>query len=969
MNYIPLSVKTHYELLSSLIKVNDLTLFCVENNIKSVGITDTNMFGTMEIYNAFKLNNINLILGVPFEVENLKMTLYAKNYEGYVDLLNLVSIRNINNLNIDDLKKHSNNVICVTDDYSNYLLYKELYNLVYLKYNNFNNKKEALLYTDKIVYINDSYYINENDKEYLIYLKLIKDGKTIEDIDNYNFNNSLNKDIDELDAKTTFEFADLISITFPDFKFKLPEYAPNKVELLEYLCNKGLNKRLNGKVSDKYISRLKMELEVINSMNFTDYFLIVYDFILYAKKHDIVVGPGRGSAAGSLVSYTLGITEIDPLKFDLIFERFLNKDRVTLPDIDVDIESSRRDELINYVKQKYGIDKVANIITFGTLLPKQVIRDVGRVLKINSNKIESLTKTIRMQESFKDLENNNYFLKEYQNDEELTKLVRISKKLENIKRHVSVHAAGIIISDEPLMNKVPLYKNSNEILTGYTMEYLESIGLLKIDFLANINIATIKDILKLIEKNNQLKININKIPLNDKKTLDIFYHAYTNGIFQFESEGMKSFLKSLKIKTFDDLVLAIALYRPGPRDNIPEFIKVREGKKKNNYIINELESIISDTNGIIVYQEQILEILKKIGGFSYSEADIIRRAMSKKKEEIILKYRNDFTKGALKNNITIENANKIYDLILKFANYGFNKSHSVAYSLVAYQMAFLKAHFPEYFMITLLNTCIGNETKTKEYIDEAKIMNIEFDYLNINYSTKEYILVNNKLMYPLNIIKNIGKEAVNSIVESRSDGLFTSFIDFVKRSYNSKVNSGVIENLIYSGALDTFKINRKTMIENLPVLIEYSNLCKEIDESLVLVPEIIETQEYSEKELLDKEYKVLGFYIKNHPVSKYKKDNMCPLDNIEKYFDKTINTIGLIETIKEINTKNNEKMAFLTISDELSKTTLVVFPKIYEKVYPLNVGNIIIINAKVEKRLSEYQLIANNIEIVKRDIN
>lgn len=965
MNYIPLNIKTHYELLSSLIKIDDLIAFALKTDTKALGITDNNMFGCMEFLNACKNNGIKPIIGIDLKINDLSMIIYAKNYEGYVSLLNIVSIRNTSELTIEDIKTRNKNLICTTKDYKNYLDYKELFESVYLSYTTNEEKKEALITSDKVVYIKESLYIDSEDLEYLIYLSMIKDGKTIENIDEYNFDNHMNTNIDEYDAKTTFDFIDNINIELPPMHFKLPEYCENKVEYLNNLCNKGLNKRLNGNVPDKYKERLKMELDVINGMDFTDYFLIVYDFILYAKKNKIVVGPGRGSAAGSLVSYCLGIIEIDPIKYDLIFERFLNPERITLPDIDIDIEYLRRDELIDYCKEKYGKDKVANIITFGTLLSKQVIRDVGRILCIETNMIDKLSKTIHDKETFKELENNEYFQKVVKSDIEYEKLVRISKKLEGLKRHTSIHAAGVIISETPLMNKVPLYLSSGTLLTGYSMEYLEQIGLLKIDFLAIKNLTIIDTILKKIKEEKNLYIDINKIPLNDTKTLNIFYNVDTTGIFQFESEGMMSFLKSLKVRTFDDLVSAIALYRPGPRDNIPEFIRVREGKAKPHYIVPELESIIKDTNGIIVFQEQILEILKRIGGFNYSTADNIRRAMSKKKEDVIIKYRSDFIEGATKKGYNAKDASEIYDLVLKFANYGFNKSHSVAYSLIAYQMAFLKAHFTEYYMMTQLDMVIGNEVKTKEYIDESRTFNLSVYGLDINESRNYYRLKNNEIVIPLTVIKGIGKETVTNILLERENGLYTDYFNFLRRTYSSKTNIKAIENLILSGALDIFKLNRKTMIENLQEGIDYAILCSKIDESLVEKPEISIKEEYSENELLNKEYELLGFYIKNHPVTKYKRNNMCLLKNISAYFDKIINVVVMIDSIKEAQTKKKEKMAFLTVSDEYKKVTVVIFPNTYKSSFGIKKGDIIKITGKVEKRMSDFQLVANKIEKLK----
>jgi len=962
MNYIPLNIKTHYELLSSIIKIEDLIIFAKKYSIESLGITDSNMFGCIEFYNACKRNNIKPIIGLEIKVEDLNMILYAKNYNGYVKLLNITSIKNIGEITKENLRFYKDDLICVTKDYNSYLSYKEIYENVYLSYNTEEEKKSALIITDKIVYMKESLYFEIIDKEYLIYLNMIKDGKTIDDIGNYIYDNHLNYDIESIDANTTKSFIENINIELPEFKFELPEYSSDKEELIRNLANKGLNKRLNNNVSDEYLKRLNSELEIISSMGFTDYFLIVYDFILYAKKNGIVVGPGRGSAAGSLVCYSLGITEIDPLKYNLIFERFLNPERITMPDIDVDIDYLKRDEIVEYVRNKYGKDKVANIITFGTLLTKQVIRDIGRILKIPTQKIDLIVKTIKDKETFEDLKNNDYFKTVYKKDDEYEKLIRISSHLEGLKRHTSVHAAGVVISKYPLMNRIPLYKSGETLLTGYTMEYLEDLGLLKIDFLALRNISTIDQIIKKIKEDKGIYINVNKIPLDDKKTIEVFNKVHTIGIFQFESEGMMSFLKSLKVSSFDDLVSAIALYRPGPREHIPEFIKVREGRKKPHYIVKELEGIIKSTNGIIVYQEQILEILKKIGGFSYSKADIIRRAMSKKKENVILEYRKEFVNGAIKNGFKDSDANEIYDLVLSFANYGFNKSHSVAYSIVAFQMAFLKAHFTEYFMITLLNMVIGNEVKTKEYIDEARVYNLTIDGVDINKSESTYEVLNNKIIIPLTIIKNLGDTSVNHILEERKKSSFKDIYDFFKRVYDSKANTKVIESLILSGSLDDFEYNRRTLIENMKVLIEYSTLCKEIDETLVLKPEIIIYEEYENNELLEKEYQIFGFYLKNHPVTKYRRDNMCQLKDIEKYFDKIINTIGLIDVLKETQTKNKDKMAFLTISDELAKVSVVIFPKIYKNSFGIKKGDIVKVTGRVERRMSDYQIVANKIE-------
>ena len=957
-----MNIKSHYELLSSLIKLEDLVSFAKNNNLSAVGITDSNMFGCMEFINLCNNAGIKPIIGVEVKIDNFDMILYAKNYDGYVNLLNIVSERNLNDLTLQYVKEKSENLVCVTKDYINYLDYKEIFDLVYLSYETLDEKKNALINTDKIVYSKKGLYFNDSDKEYLVYLSMIKDGKTIDDFEEYTFDNHINYDIDEYDSKTTYDFVDLFDFKLPEFHFKLPVYCEDKVELLDNLANKGLKKRLGGIVPDVYLHRLNEELKIINQIGFTDYFLIVYDFILYAKKNKIIVGPGRGSAAGSLVSYSIGITEIDPIKYDLIFERFLNPERITMPDIDIDIEYLRREELIDYVKDKYGHESVANIITFGTLLSKQVLRDVGRLLKMPSSKIDELVSTIKDKETFNELDSNSYFNSVRSKDLEYEKLIRISRNLEGLKRHTSIHAAGVVISDDLLRNKVPLYKSADTLLTGYTMEYLESIGLLKMDFLAIKNLATIGSIVSKIKEETGIYIDVNKIPLDDKKTLKLFYDVNTIGIFQFESEGMMSFLKSLQVRSFDDLVSALALYRPGPRESIPDFIAVRNNKKKPHFIVPELEGILKSTNGIIVYQEQILEILKKIGGFSYSTADIIRRAMSKKKEDVILKFRSDFVSGAISNGYSKSSADEIYDLVLKFANYGFNKSHSVAYSIVAFQMAFLKAHFIEYFMTTELDMVIGSEVKTKEYIDEARLYGLKFDLININESADRYLVRNNVIILPLTIVKSIGKETVTNILAEREKGLFKDFFDFLKRTYNNKTNIKALENLILSGACDTFGLNRKTMISMLPAGTYYANLCKDLDESLVEKPQIIFEEEYSESDLLKMEDDLYGFYIKNHPVTRFRRDNICLLKDITNYFDKIVNVLCMIDSFKEVTTKKKDKMAFLSVSDDTGKITIVVFPLVYEMAFGLKKGDIIKVMCRVERRMSDFQLVANKIE-------
>lgn len=961
MNYIPLNIKTHYEILSSLIKIEDLVLYAKKNNIYSLGITDSNMFGSLEFINLCKKNNIKPIIGVPFLVQDVNTILYAKNFVGYKNLLNLVSIKNTKDVTNEDIVKHSEELICVISSYDKIDKVSTYFKEVYLSYSDKESKMNALKVNDKIVYMKETRYINKDDNEYLVYLNLIRDGKGIKSFNEYSYDNYLDYEINEEDVLTTKRFSDLINIELPKYEFKLPSYSVNSKELLYNLCNKGLNKRLEGKVSSNYSKRLNMELEVIINMGFTDYFLIVYDFILYSKKNNIIVGPGRGSATGSLVAYSLGITEIDPIKYNLIFERFLNKDRVTMPDIDTDIEYLNRYKVVNYLKEKYGFDKVANIITFGTLLPKQVIRDIGRIFNFNTNKIDLITKTINDEVSFSELKSNKEFMRVYSSDNEYYDLIKICNKLCGLKRHTSVHAAGVIISDEVLMNRVPLYMNGSDLVSGYTMEYLESIGLLKIDLLALKNLTIINNIIKMVSVNEKVNIKLNSIPLNDVPTLNVFKNANTFGIFQFESSGMKSFLNSLKVNSFNDLILSIALYRPGPRESIPMFLSVRFNKTKASYIIPELESILSETNGIIIYQEQIMEILKRVASFSYSEADMIRRAMSKKKESVILEYKDEFIKRSVGNGINEDKAKLIYELILKFANYGFNKGHSVAYSVIAYRMAYLKAHFPKYFYSVLLTDEVSNPVKTSEYINEGKTFGVSFTYPNVNLSTKEYIVYKNEVVLPLTIIKGINKDAVDEVIGERKNGIFKSYLEFVKRIFD-KVSVNDIKILILGNALREFGINKKTMIENLNNLIEYSKLASTLDEDLISVPELIMYEEYSKEELIDYTYMCYMFYLDNHPTTKFKR--VLTIKDIPKYFDKFVNIVLLIENIRVIETKKNEKMAFMNVSDDTGKISVTLFPNQYKLYNNLKRGSVIRLYGKVEKRMSEYQLIANKIEIL-----
>ena len=956
MKYIPLNIKTEYDLMNSLIKTDELISYAKNNDIKALGITDNNMFESYEFISTCINNDIKPIIGINYE----DILIYAKNYNGYVALCKIVSKRNTDTLTIDYIKEFSSSIIIVCN-YKDYNKYKEIFTYVFIGYKDEIEKKNALILTEDIVYIDLIRYFNKEDIEYFKYLKYIEEGKTIDeeiDVSETYFKENNNEE----DISSTYKFASLINITLPKSGYHIPKYKENSSEFLKALAKKGLEKRLDGNVSDEYKNRLIYELSVIEKMNFVDYFLIVYDFVLFAKKHNILVGPGRGSGAGSLVNYALGIINIDPLKYDLIFERFLNPDRITMPDIDIDFDNMKREEVIDYVSSKYGETKTARIISFNTMLPKQIIRDLGRVLKMDASLIDRLCRTIKDEKDFQELKSNNEFISIVKRNNEVKNLIRICNKLCGLKKNTSMHAAGVVISDIDLYDIMPLYKSNGVILTGYSMAYIEKLGLLKMDFLSIKNLNTISNILEDM-KNDGINIDINNIDLNDKKTLYLFKKAYTTGIFQFESDGMRSFLKTLLIDNFNTIVDAIALYRPGPREMIGEYIERKNNKKKIIYPIKELEPILKSTYGIIIYQEQVLEILRSIGGYSYSEADVIRRAMSKKKEDVILKEKDKFVKGVVSNGYSEKIAEDLYSLIIKFSNYGFNKSHSVVYSLVAFQMAYLKINYSKYFMKNLLNMS-KTSNKLKEYIDEAKILGIEFENISINKSCYDFVIDNKKLVLPLSIIKSVALQVSLEIEEERKKGLFKDFYDFMIRCYGRSINKKVVTSLIECGAFDEFKINKKQIINNIDEVINYVTLCKDLSITLDNPPTLEEIDDFNDKELIQNEIKNYGFYLSHHPVTKYDRSNSITLEHFKDYFDKTITTILYVENVKTIKNKNNEKMSFIRLSDEFNVVEGVMFSSEYRRLGEIEKNNIYKINAKVEKRNNTYQLIIYNMVLL-----
>ena len=966
-----LEVKTSYSILSSLNRIDKLTEKASELGYFSLSITDTNnMFGAYEFYLSCKKWGIKPIIGMSVINKQDKFILLAKNNNGYNNLIKLATIISERELEIDDLYQYKDNLILIMP----YINYNSNIVSIYDEYfTGYNNMEDRVNISDKPVFISDVSYIDKEDYKYLDYLIMIRDDKKLGEMElnTYKGKHLLNQDeyeimIDDVVLENINYIVSSCNVTLEYQEGLLPTYDKdiNEYEFLKNLCYKGINKRLNGNVTEEYKTRLDYELDIINKMGFCNYFLVVWDYVKYAKFNNILVGPGRGSAAGSLVSYSIGITEVDPIKYGLLFERFLNPERVTMPDIDIDFDSEKRGQVVDYVTEKYGNKKVASIITFNTLGAKQVVRDLGRCMDISLPIIDDIAKAITTKDIKDSYVEGSRFYRLINSNDIHKRLYNCALKLEGLPRHISVHAAGIVMSNVDIDNVIPLYKNQlGMYTTAFSKDFLEPLGLLKMDFLGLDNLTLISNVIEEIRKKEGINISFDKIPLDDKKTLKVFLDAETDGIFQFESPGMKRFLKKLKVNSFDDIVLALALYRPGPMDNIDNFIARREGREKIDYIHPDLEDILKSTYGIIVYQEQIMQIVRKLAGYSYGEADILRRAMSKKREDIILKERPKFIKGALDNGYSEDIANRVYDLILKFANYGFNKSHSVAYAIISYKMAFIKTYFLKYFICALLTNAIGNESKTNIYINRARRGGIKILSPSINESKLKYYTEGGSIRCPLSIIRNVGTAVANDIICEREKGEFTDFCDFVLRMQGTGVNRKVLTSLIESGSIN-FGYNKKTLIENLDNVINYADIAKDSGIIEVEKPYIEEYEEYPKNLLTEMEVRTIGFYLTEHPVSKYRDVSLVNSSNIAEYFDKNVKIIVMISNIKETMTKNNDVMAFVVGSDEYGEIDLTIFPSTYKKFNKINKGNVIEINGKVERRFDKYQVIVNYINIL-----
>ena len=947
--YTPLKVTTEYTLLKSLIKVSDLISFLIANNIKSCAICDENLYGCLDFYNACIANHIKPIIGLSVKINDFDIYLYALNYSGYKNLLKIHTLKEKNKLNLSDLELYSSELLAIIP-YKSVELWSKLsfYNYLYIGYASLYEKNNAQILTNNIVYVNDLRALKLTDIKYLNFLDDLRQEARKD------YSNNYYQNLEFIDEDKIQEIVSLIDLNFPQNQRYIPEYKTNvdTFEFLKRLALAGLNKRLTGNVSERYLNRLNHELNIIKSMGFVNYFLIVYDYVLYAKKNNILVGPGRGSAAGSLVSFSIGITDIDPLRYNLLFERFLNPARVTMPDIDIDFDASKREDVINYVRNKYGYDKVALGLTFNTLKSKLVLREVGKILKIDATLLDKFVHLIDGNKSLKENYYNATIRKYLNNYQELKNLYEISFHLEGLKKNTSIHAAGVVISSVSLDEVIPIHISNNELITGIAMEYLENIGLLKMDFLGLKNLTIIANILNMLGKNVLKDIN-----LNDSLVYELFKSAKTDGVFQFETPAMKSLLTKLRPCSFADLIAGVALGRPGPKDHAESFIKRKNGEEKVTYIHPDLESILKDTYGILLYQEQIIAILVKIAGYSNQEADLVRRAISKKKEDVLNSEKEKFIKKAIANGYKENIGKEIYDLIVKFANYGFNKSHSVSYALIAYQMAYLKTYYPAYFFIELLNES-KNNPKNSSYFLYLKSKNIKFFKPSINNPYSNYYIKDNKLYMPLWIIKNITEDITQKIIMARGNG-YTDIFDFALKTKDFMTPS-LIETLIRAGAMDCFSLNHQTLINNISSAINYGALADE--DGLISKPLIVEYKEFSQDILRQDELNSYGFYITNHPASIYLPPEYTKLNTIKNYAYKKIKTVVIVDKISNIKTKNNDDMAFFTGSDETGNADFTVFPKVYSLFKGIKLNELVLIQGEVQKRFDKYQIIVNNIK-------
>lgn len=1022
--FVHLHLHTEYSLLDGATKLSELPESIKAKGMDAVAITDHgSMYGIIDFYRACKAADVKPIIGCEVYVAKdsrfrkepgvddgrYHLILLAENNVGYHNLMKIVSQSFTEGFyykpRVDKelLAAHSEGIIATSacmagevatrireDNYEGAKKAALEYEGIFGKGNFFIEIQDHLLDYEKslnlglirlakeldmpLVAANDSHYLEKEDAYAHEVLMCIQMGKTINDEHKMEFPNkefyvksaeemiALFKNVPEA-IENTVRIKDRCNVEIAFGESHLPDYeVPDGYTLesyLEKLCLDGVTKKY-GEMTDEIRQRLYYELGVINEMNYPGYFLIVWDMIAFAKKNGIYVGPGRGSAAGSIVAYVLDITTIDPLKYDLIFERFLNPERISLPDIDTDFCYVRREEVIEYLIEKYGEDRVAQIVTFGTMAARAVIRDVGRAMDIPLKDVDKAAKMVpnelkitlaKAMDTSLELQ---AFCRE-RND--IAELIKIARRLEGMPRHTSTHAAAVVITPEPLEDYLPIKMEGDEYLTTqFPMTTVEDIGLLKMDLLGLRTLTVIGESVEKIKENRGIDLDIENIPLDDKKTYQLLGTGNTSGLFQLESKGMQAIIKQLKPDAFEDIIALVALYRPGPIGSgmIDDFIKRKHKEIEIEYNHPLLEPILKDTYGVILYQEQVMRIASQLGGFTLAEADNLRKAMGKKIPEILDKMRQGFIEGCRKNNIEANTAEEIFRLIEYFAGYGFNKSHSAAYALLAYETAYLKTNYPVEFMASLLSSVIMSSTKVTQYILECKKMGICVLPPDVNESKEGFIVKENTIRFGLGAIKNVGVSAIESIIEARAEGPFLDIDDFCRRVDLRTVGKKIMEHLTLSGAFSSFNVPRKALMEVIEEAVDMGQRFQkeqdsnqislfDIDESLEEddVVRITTKEEFPLIEMLQKEKEVLGFYVSAHPLEEYPElmndKSFYSLGDIEEAHDKRKVIIrGVINDIKEKRTKNNDLMVTFTIEDETDSIDCLIFPSFYEDIRDSN---------------------------------
>lgn len=1084
-DFAHLHVHTEYSLLDGFSRVKKLIKRAKELNMSSIAITDHGcMFGVIDFYKTAIKEGIKPIIGCEvytaarglrdkdpnYDKYQGHLVLLAKNMEGYKNLIKVVSTSYVEGfyykprVDMEELKKHNKGIIalsaCLAGDVARALMnrnyekakqfaidYRDIFGeenfFLEIQDHNLPEQKEVnsgLVKLSKetgipLVATNDVHYVNKEDSKIHDVLMCIQMGKTLNDPNRMRFGSDefylkSREEMEELfpyaleAIDNTVKIADMCNVEF-DFntihlpKYDVPEgYTPETY--LRELCFNGLKERYDNP-SDEILERLNYELDVIEKMGYVEYFLIVWDFINFSKENNIIVGPGRGSAAGSIVAYTLKITDIDPIKYSLLFERFLNPERISMPDIDIDFCYERREEVIDYVKRKYGDDHVAQIITFGTMGAKAAIRDVGRVLDIGYNKVDKVAKEIPFALGMtidKALDTNPNLKELYDQDPETKEIINISKQIEGMLRHASTHAAGVVISKNPVDEYVPLYKHQDAITTQFTMTTLEELGLLKMDFLGLRTLTVIRDTLDLIEKNRVIKnytekIDFSKMDYDDPKVYEMLSSGNTLGVFQLESAGMRSFMKQLRPDNFEDIVAGISLFRPGPMDSIPAYIKNKSNPKDVTYLHEKLKPIMEVTYGCLVYQEQVMQVVRDLGGYSYGRSDLVRRAMSKKKMDVMEEERQYFIHGkfdedgnleiagCIRNGVEEEIANKIFDDMIDFARYAFNKSHAAAYGVLAYETAYLKTYYPVEFMAALITSVMGNTDKVVEYIRECKALEIDVLPPDINKSFSKFSVEGDHIRFGLAAVKNVGVNIINNIIDEReSNGLFVDLVDLVKRLDQKDTNKRVIESLIKCGAFDNISENRASLMAGYESLLESVSMDRkknvqgqislfdafgdnEEDSDFQQIYSLPKRQEYEERERLNLEKEVLGMYVSGHPLSQFEKElqEKTSMDNgklnslkeeEESYLQMNETDVimgGMIVTKTIKTTKRNEIMAFIELEDLYGAIEIVVFPQLLQKYNViLNEDNIIYVKGTLSIKEGENaKLIAREIKDINDD--